>query len=73
MKLYPTPYQWRKVFTTITITGFLTACFYWFEPGLIGKVVIILLFILLHFAFGFLQVGEFKQIIRSVLKRKQSE
>jgi len=71
MKLYPTPYQWRKVFTTITITGFLTACFYWFDPGLVGKLVIIVLFILLHFALGFLKFEEFKQIIRSVVKRQQ--
>ncbi len=72
MKLYPTPYRWKKVFTTLGITAFLTGSFYWLDPAFPGKLLIIILFIVLHFALGFLKISEFMQIIKSVIGRQRS-
>ena len=61
-RLYPTPYQWQRVVTTVGISLGILATFFVWHPGVWIRILLVLLYIVLHFVFGFIKPEELRHI-----------
>jgi len=61
-RLYPTPYQWNKVMVTVSISLGILAIYFLWHPGVWIRILLIALYVGLHFTFGFIKPEEMKYL-----------